>query len=158
MWTHRAPRFPDHSLDWFPLSVVKSNALGHLPQRLVHFLYVWLSRGGTRVQPHQTFWGRSLTHCLYGQTVHPWLKRPCTRYHMLHLDNVDIVTDAASRGFPVLACLYATRWTLTLCQTLHPRCIARFPSVSMSFDLACRLGTCWSCKSDGCSISHPRRH
>ena len=30
-------------------------------------------------------WGKSLTHCLYGQTVHPWLKRP-TRYHRLHLE------------------------------------------------------------------------
>jgi len=144
---HRAPRFPDHSLDWFPLSVLKSNALGHLLQRLVHSLYVWLARGGTRVQPHRTFRGRSLTHCLYGQTVHPWLKRP-TRYHMLHLElwprdrrciarfpsvsisfgytlNLDLVTDAASRGFPVLACHLATPW--------DRRCIAWFPSVSMSF-------------------------
>jgi len=48
-------------------------------------LYVWLAWGGTQMQPHRTFWGRSLAHCLYGQTVHPWLKRP-TRYHMLHLE------------------------------------------------------------------------
>jgi len=109
MWTQRASRFPDHSLDWFPLSILKSN--GHLPQRLVHSLYVWLARGGTRVQPHRTFWGRSLTYCLYRQTVHPWLKRP-TRYHMLHLE-------------------------LWHCDR---RCIARFPSVSMSFGYTLKVG------------------
>jgi len=110
MWTHRAPRCPDHSLDWFPMSVLKSNALGHLPQRLVLSLYVWLARGGTRVQPHRTFWGRSLTHCLYGQTVHRWLKRPhVTIWYTL---NFDLVTDAASLGFPVLACHLATPWKL----------------------------------------------
>ena len=123
------PPIPWPFLRLIPPSVVKSNALGHLPQRLVHSLHVWLARGGTGVQPHRTFWGRSLAHCLYSQTVHPWLKRPT-----------------------------ATPWTLTLWPTLHPRCIARFSSVSMSFGLACRLGTCWSWKSDGCSISHPRRH
>jgi len=93
-----------------PLSVLKSNALGHLPQRLVHSLYVWLARGGTWVQPHRTFWGRSLTHCLYGQTVHPWLKRP-TRYHRLHLE--------------VWPC--------------DRRCIARFPSISTSFGYTLNL-------------------
>jgi len=39
--------------------------------------------------------------------------------------NFDLVTDAASRGFPVLACHLATPY--------DRRCIARFPSVSMSF-------------------------
>ena len=39
--------------------------------------------------------------------------------------NFDHVTDAASRGFPVLACHLATPY--------DRRCIARFPSVSMSF-------------------------
>jgi len=58
----------------------------------------------TRRDPSATtpaFWGRPLTHCHYGQTVHPWLKRP-TRYHMIHLE-------------------------LWSCDR---RCIARFPSVS----------------------------
>jgi len=104
MWTHRAPRFPDHTIDGIPLSVLKSNALGHLPQRLVHSMYVWLARGETRVQPPRKLWVRSLAHCLYGQTVHPWLKRP-TRYHMLHLEP------------------WPCDWG----------CIAWFPSVSMSF-------------------------
>ena len=110
MWTHRVPRFPDHSLDWFPLSVLKSNALGHIPQRLVHSLYVWLAREETRVQPHRTFCGRSLAHCLYGQTIHPWLKRP--HVTICYTLNFDLVNDAASRGFLVLACHLATPWTL----------------------------------------------
>jgi len=146
MRTHRAPRFLDHTIDGIPLSVLKSNALGHLPQRLVHSMYVWLARGETRVQPPRKLWVRSLAHCLYGQTVHPWLKRP-TRYHMLHLEpwpcdrgciawfpsvsmpfgytlNFDLylathVTDDASRGFLVLACRLATPWTLTLWPRLH---------------------------------------
>ena len=46
-------------------------------------------------------------------------------FSRLHLElrslNFDVVTDAASRGFLVLACHLARR------------CIARFPSVSMSF-------------------------
>jgi len=68
---------------------------------LVHSLYVWLARGGTRVQPHRTFWGRSITHCLYGQQYIPdWRDPHITICYTL---NFDLVTDAASRGFPVLA-------------------------------------------------------
>jgi len=39
--------------------------------------------------------------------------------------NFDFVTDAATRGFPVIACHLAT--------PCHRRCIAWLPSVSMSF-------------------------
>ena len=96
----------------------------------------------TRRDPSATTpdWGRSLTHYLYGQTVHLWLKRP-TRYHMLYTLNFDIATDAASRGFPVrklatscqvvanplarntcawlVECKFSTR---TLCTTISTLC------------------------------------
>ena len=94
-----------------------------LPQRLVHSLYVWLARGGTQVQPHRTFWGRSLAHCLYSQTVHPWLKRP--HVTICYTLNFDLVTDAASRGFPVLPCRRARSknresWQLVAWSSVRP--------------------------------------
>ena len=59
----------------------------------------------------------------FGYTLSPTLHRVDSQcYHVIWLH---LVTDAASRGFPALACHLAT--------PCHRRCIAWFRSVNMSF-------------------------
>ena len=58
--------------------------------------------------------------------------------------NFDIVTEAASRGFLVLACIWLHRVLRSVFgYTCHRRCIARFSSVSMYLATPCTLTRIW---------------